>query len=249
MHGGAFNLFYDNAHVFKPIIRFLLRKSDMIICLSPQWHDYYRNTFSIPHIVTVPNPVELNTAHERFSLSPTIHLLFLGKICDDKGIFSLIEYLKTNKYFLDNRLKLAIGGIGDDARLLSVISSLCVSNIEFHGWADESTKKQLLDECDIFILPSRYEGLPVSILEAMAYRKPIIATDVGGISSIVKPGYNGWLFDSNDIGQLDLILDEIFTNRLLLRTYGMNSYQEASKYSSEEVVHTLSGIYESLIVE
>ena len=126
---------------------------------------------------------------------------------------------------------------------------MCVSNIEFHGWADESTKKQLLDECDIFILPSRYEGLPVSILEAMAYRKPIIATDVGGISSIVKPGYNGWLFDSNDIGQLDLILDEIFTNRLLLRTYGMNSYQEASKYSSEEVVHTLSGIYESLIVE
>lgn len=244
MHGGSFNSFYESAFIFKPLIRYVLKRSDKVICLSPEWYNYYVNHLGISQVVILPNPVELSTDQMRYSVSPKIKLLFLGKICDDKGIFNLISYLKTNKYFLDNKVQLAIGGVGEDARLLDQISSL--TNIQFFGWADESLKKHLLDECDIFILPSRYEGLPVSILEAMAYRKPIIATDVGGISSIVMPGYNGWLISPDNHQQLDLVFDEIFKNRPLLYQYGQNSYNEALKYSTEEVIQKLSTIYQSL---
>ncbi|MFN5422928.1 MAG: glycosyltransferase family 4 protein [bacterium] len=245
MHGGSFNLFYERASFFKPVIRILLKSCDKLICLSPHWYDYYHNTLGVSEVITVPNPVELSNGNYRFSISPTLKLLFLGKICDDKGIFNLVDYLRTNKYFLDNRIILSIGGVGEDARLLHEIALL--SNIEFYGWADETTKNQLLSECDVFILPSRFEGLPVSILEAMAYQKPIIATDVGGISSIVTQGYNGWLVNPSDLGMLDNVFDEIFNNRMLLRQYGLNSYNQASKYSSDQVIHRLSNIYQSLL--
>lgn len=244
MHGGSFNKFYDGAHVFKPIIRMILKSSDSVICLSPQWFEYYTHHLGIRQVAILPNPVELSTDQARFSINPTIHLLFLGKICDDKGIFMLIDYLKTNRHFLNNKIQLSIGGVGEDARLVSEIASL--TNIHFHGWADETTKQQLLDQCDIFILPSRFEGLPVSILEAMANRKPVIATNVGGISSIVKPGYNGWLIKPDDLNQLDHVFDEIFGQRAMLHDYGLNSYKEAASYSTEEVIQDLAGIYHSL---
>lgn len=247
MHGGSFNVFYESAFVFKPIIRLVLNTCDRLICLSPQWHDYYQHRLGISNVLTVPNPVELSKGDFRFSISPMLKLLFLGKICDDKGLFNLIDYLKTNKFFLYNRIELSIGGVGEDARLLHEVSSL--SNITFHGWADEPTKKNLLSECDIFILPSFFEGLPVSILEAMAHQKPIIASNVGGISSIVKQGYNGWLINPYDLGMLDQIFDQIFSDRNLLHLYGVNSYIEASKYSSEQVMKSLSSIYQSLLAE
>ena len=244
MHGGSFNSFYESAFIFKPLIRYILKCSDKVICLSPEWHNYYVNHLDISRVDILPNPVELSTDCNNFSISPVIKLLFLGKICDNKGIFTFIEYLKSNKYFLDNRIHLAIGGVGEDLRLLADISSL--HNIQFHGWADDVMKKHLLEECDIFILPSRYEGLPVSILEAMANYKPIIATNVGGISSIVKTGYNGWLISPDNHSQLDIVFDEIFDNRALLYQYGQNSYTEALKYSAVQVIEKLCSIYHSI---
>ena len=247
LHGGAFKSFYSRASIFKPGIRMVLKKSDTVICLSKQWHDYYSNTLSLKNVVSISNPVELSEGEDYFRVGPVVNLLFLGRICDDKGIFNLIEYLRTSKYFIEDRLKLFIGGVGEHERLLNIISDPSFnSNITYHGWVDDNVKRQLLEEADVFILPSHFEGLPVSILEAMAFRKPIIATDVGGISSIVKNGVNGWLLNPKNLKQLDLVFAEIFDNRPLLYSYGLNSYREASKYSSKEVIKSLSYIYESL---
>jgi glycosyltransferase involved in cell wall biosynthesis len=250
LHGGAFKSFYEQAHIFKPLIRLVLKSSDKVICLSPIWYDFYSNTLKIDRLAIVPNPVELCDSDPGLRIGPTLTLLFLGKICDDKGIFDLITYLRTSQYFLDNKIKLLVGGVGEHERLQAIISLSSIgSKIEYHGWANECVKRQLLEESDIFILPSLYEGLPVSILEAMAYRKPIIANDVGGVSSIVKNGYNGWLLQPGDLKQLDNVFNEVFENRPLLYSYGLNSYREASKYSSKEVIKSLSDIYESLCAQ
>ena len=247
LHGGAFKSFYVRAFIFKPVIRMVLKKSDVVICLSQQWHDYYSTVLGLTNVVSISNPVELSDGEDYFKVGPIITLLFLGRICDDKGIFDLIAYLRTSKYFLENKIKLLVGGVGEHHKLLSLIAEPSLNaNIEYYGWVEDHIKRQLLEEADIFILPSRFEGLPVSILEAMAFRKPIIANDVGGIPSIVKNGVNGWLLDPQNLSQLDSVFEQIFDNRPLLHSYGLNSYREASKYSSKEVVKTLSGLYESL---
>ena len=78
------------------------------------------------------------------------------------------------------------------------------------GWVQNEAKQSTICSCDIYVLPSYFEGLPVSILEAMAMGKPIIATNVGGIPSIVQNGYNGWLFSPGKFNELNKIFDEIF---------------------------------------
>ena len=247
LHGGGFKTFYEHANIFKPAIRTVLKSSDVVICLSKQWHDYYSNTLGLKNVVSISNPVEMSDEEDFIRVGPVVKLLFLGRICDDKGIFDLIEYLRNSKYFLEDRLRLFIGGVGENERLQAIIAEpFFKSNIEYYGWVDDNIKRQLLQEADVFILPSHYEGLPVSILEAMAFRKPIIATDVGGVSSIVKNGVNGWLLHPKNLKELDTVFAEIFDNRPLLYSYGLNSYREASKYSSKEIIKVLSNVYESL---
>jgi len=178
-----------------------------------------------------------------------LNLLFLGNVCDDKGIFGLIHFLRTNKYFLDNQIRLFIGGNGEINRLIKLIEApVFNNNIEYCGWVKADTKRLLLCSCDVFILPSFVEGLPVSILEAMACHKPIIATNVGGIPSIVKNNYNGWLIDPGAFFQLDTVFEKIFSNKQVLLKYSANSLLASKKYSVDVILAELSDLYQSILL-
>lgn len=73
-----------------------------------------------------------------------------------------------------------------------------IPNIKFLGFKENVSP--FLTENDIYILTSHYEGLPISIIEAMSYGLPIIASDVGGNDEMIKNGENGYLVDNvNDL--------------------------------------------------
>jgi glycosyltransferase involved in cell wall biosynthesis len=101
---------------------------------------------------------------------------------------------------------------------------------------------------DVFILPSHIEALPMSILEAMSYAKPIISTKVGGIPSLVKEAYNGWLYDPSQIHQLDQVFDEIFADKTKLQAYGNNSRAEALQYDIQTVAAKMNSIYTDVLM-
>ena len=250
MHSGGFESYYNNSGLLKPYIKYILHASDGVICLSKQWFEFYSSGMHLTNVSIIGNPVEENYCEKNQQHTETLRLLFLGKICDDKGIFGLINYLKTNKYFLEDQIKLDIGGNGEDERLMKVLNDPILNkHIESHGWVNGEVKKKMICECDIFILPSYVEGLPVSILEAMAGGKPIIATNVGGIPSIVINDYNGWLIDPGAFHQLDIVFEQIFSNENICTKYGANSSVEAKKYTPEVVLAELSTLYKSLVKE
>ena len=87
----------------------------------------------------------------------------------------------------------------------------------------------------------------MSILEAMAISKPIIATNVGGIPRTVKPGENGWLFGPADIDALQNIFDEIKNNPSVLEAYGKKSFEIVQDFSIIRVIEKLNGIYGKLL--
>jgi glycosyltransferase involved in cell wall biosynthesis len=99
----------------------------------------------------------------------------------------------------------------------------------------------------VYVLPSYNEGLPISILEAMSYGKPVISTSVGGIPEIVKPGYNGWLFKPGDHAALNLIMEEVLGNRERLKEYGNNSMKTTSNYTPKAVVKSLEKLYAKML--
>lgn len=248
IHSGGFKAYYENARLLQPYIRFILNLSDRVICLSEQWLDFFNNGIKLNNVVVIGNPIEMNGCGEKKTAGKVLNMLFLGKVCDDKGVFGLIDFLKTNKYYLDSQIKLVIGGNGEEERLRKLLQEPNLGkHIEYHGWVQGEDKKRLICECDIFILPSYMEGLPVSILEAMANGKPVIASNVGGIPSIVKNDHNGWLIDPGAFYQLDIVLEQIFLNDKILSTYRNNSLDEAARFSSSVILNELSELYTSLL--
>lgn len=102
-------------------------------------------------------------------------------------------------------------GDGEDRALITA------PNIKITGWfTDNSEVFPLLNQLDIYLQTSLWEGLPIALLEAMALKKPLVATNIIGNKDVIVSGQNGFLFD--DITELDVIFkqleDESFRNRL-----------------------------------
>ncbi len=85
--------------------------------------------------------------------------------------------------------------------------------------------EHLLSNCDIFVLSSNFEALPISIIEAMSAFKPIIASNVGGIPELIQDRYNGLLFECGNINELVNKIIELHNNKQMGVTLGNNARQ------------------------
>lgn len=246
IHAGEFKIFYQQSG-FKKYILYILRITDELICLSGEWKEYFEKLTG-KNCVVLNNPVIMPPAVATKGPVRPLHVLFLNHINKHKGLFDLTNYIRDNQNWLRGNFTFVIAGAGETVQLEKFIADNQLQDIiDFKGWVEGSTKQQLINDCDIFILPSYNEGLPVSILEAMASKKAIIATSVGGIPRIVKPGINGWLMKPADTSMLDLIFKEIAADMDVTVTYGQASFEIAQDYSPEKVKDELSGIYNALI--
>ena len=249
IHGGGFQDFYLNTLLGKKYIRYILNRSDTIICLSDNLMNFFREVLAVKSVISLGNPIEINECKSNTLQNNQVKLLFLGNINEEKGIFWLIDFLKDNTYYKKGEITLEIGGIGDVDRLNDKISTLSNgNNIHYLGWLDQEAKTKALSECTIFILPSKIEALPISILEAMSFGKPIVATNVGGIPSIVKESHNGWLFDYQSDDQLRSIINKIFQDSEIVKSFGDNSKEMSAYYSTANIKNKLIRIYNSLLV-
>jgi len=105
-------------------------------------------------------------------------------------------------------------------------------NVKFHGFMGNITDWYL--KCDVYVLTSKLEGLPVSIIEAMRSAKPIIATNVGGIKELVDNNKNGYLIDSNNSEVLAEKLNYLMMNKKVCSDLGRNSRLRYEKYFMQE---------------
>jgi glycosyltransferase involved in cell wall biosynthesis len=102
--------------------------------------------------------------------------------------------------------------------------------------------------CDLFILTSNYEGLPMTIIEAMSYGKPIVASNVGGISEIVENGKNGFTSD-NDEYSFKTYIENIFSSENRYKNMAEHSRKiYKNKLTVEKMVDGYLNIYKSIIL-
>ena len=171
-----------------------------------------------------------------------LHLLFLGLITEQKGIFDLLEVLSEHKDEFEGKIVLHIGGNGKVDKLKEFIHTKGLQNIViYEGWVSGEKKIQMFNISDVFILPSYTEGLPVSILEAMSYGLPILSTPVGGIPEVVNES-NGILFEPGN-------KNEIYDSILKLINSDINSAtikEQSLKYLPENIKSQLDAIYQQL---
>jgi len=115
-------------------------------------------------------------------------ILFLGNLSDRKGVLDLLRALAQPALDL-SRLEVTIAGGGDVARYLAKARELGVDGVvRFEGWCDQKKVSRLLANCDMLVLPSHDEVLPLAILEALAHGVAVVTTAVGEIPSLLTDG-------------------------------------------------------------
>lgn len=124
-------------------------------------------------------------------------ICYIGRPSYQKNTFFLLDVVKLASQ-LNPLLKFQLLGVGyyspDLERMQSIISDNHLEGkIELYPWLDHEETLKYVEGCQLYLTVARYEGLPLSVLEAMALGKPIIASDVTGNRDCVIDGYNGFL--------------------------------------------------------
>lgn len=187
-----------------------------------------------PNFVSVPKASDEITRQE--------HYLFIGRLSPEKGLDSVLSA------FQKNGKKLRIAGIGPLAGELKEKFKFC-THIK---WIGNLSKEDIFNElrtCKALIVPSlSYEGAtPLTIIEGMSTKTPVIASKIGSIPSVIVPGKTGWLFIPNNSDSInETILD--FEACAFKATIIENAHQYfLSTFTKEIVLHKLVAGYESVI--
>lgn len=250
LHSGEFHNFYEHSgSKIKKRIEHLLSSVDCVICLSSHWQNYLSKKFKISDLRVVKNPIQrVEMEKSGDDDKKMIELLFLGNITDKKGIFDLVGALSKSDEDVKKNVRINIGGVGEEDRLMREVEAYKGHEyVTYHGWANKEKKHMLLTKSDVFVLPSYYEGLPISILEAMSYGKPIISTNVGGIPEIVKDGENGFLIEPGDKVAMVEKINYFLNNPQAISFMGNESLQIVEPYYVENVIQNLKEIYTKLL--
>lgn len=244
-HGAMFQVFYKQ---HPEAVRRTIEKCDCIIALSEYWQQWFTSTFNCRKVVVIKNvikkPLIKKVPHDKFTL------LFLGILGQRKGIFDLLDVIASHKQEFADKFMLYLGGNGEVEKVKSIIAQRRISDIvNYEGWVSGDKKSALLNAADAYILPSYYEGLPISILEAESYSLPIISTKVGGIPEIVNDGENGFLFEPGDKQAMYDAIVKLMQDKDLATEMGQESVHFTCKHLPDYVESQLTTLYNELLTE
>ncbi len=232
--------------LFKPVVRFLLNRSDCIVAQSSNTRQnaiaFYRPR---RHIEVIP------LAYEPFRFRPVSrqalhlhedkkYLVSVGRLVKRKGF----EYLIQSLCHMGNDVEALIIGDGREKdRLIELAAGLNVqSRVHFVGQVSEEKKFQYLANADIYVLSSLHEGFGIVLQEAMQVGLPIIATNNGGQVDLIEDGVNGILVNSRDAGALAGAVGSLLHSENLREKMSAENRSRISQYSIDAVVDRYLGL-------
>jgi len=196
-------------------------------------------------------PDRITTVHNGLSLTPPpfapvvweddrIKLLFVGRLDRQKGIDVLLKAIQG----LENKVVLHV--VGNNIVGQGYVSFQEFPHVKPFGWADIATVNAHMAACDVVVMPSRWEGLPIVGIEAMRAKKPLIATSVGGNPELVEDGATGFLFGPENSESLRHLLSNL--DRDVLNKMGKQGYDLFVKsFSSEAMARGIAAIYAAIM--
>ncbi len=211
VHASSFDDYYREAPTWEQwLVRRTLSRAALVIALSPSWERRLRAIVSCTS-TSIPNPVVIPADPAPLDVSPA-RIVCLGRLGERKGSRTLVRALSM----LDGShgaARLVLAGDGDRAWVASEALRLGVDErVDLPGWIGPDERARTLLEARVFALPAREEGLPVALLEAMAFGLPSVVSPVGGIPDVFEDGRHGYFVPPDDpealAGKLTRILDD-----------------------------------------
>ena len=197
------------------------------ISVSENMVRYYENKYKNADITYIPNGIDEkknlvpNKIKEKFNLEKDQYILFLARLVPEKGAHYLIDAFKN----LETSKKLVIsGGSSHSDDYVNELKEKAKDNpnIIFTGFVTGDLVDELFTNAYLYVLPSEVEGLPISLLEAMAYGQACLVSDIEENLEVVEK--NAMSFKSKDTLDLEKQLKTLISDEELV-----NNYKAASK--------------------
>lgn len=246
-HGCEFHTFHDGLpRWLQSWVNAALQQADRFIVLSESWRTYYLSHCGLDpaRVIVLPNPVKIPAQVPDRTGSKTVHFVFLGRVGQRKGSFDLIEAFARLPVDCRNKAQITLAGDGELKKAQTLIEKLnLTAAVKLSGWIDARQRNHLLQSASIFILPSYNEGLPMAILEAMAWGLPVISTPVGGIPEIVDSGETGYLVNPGDLRGLAAAMQSLIEDDALRQIMGCSARERVKPMDLKAYYSRLMSIY------
>lgn len=237
--------------VFKILDKFTYSRYSKIICISNQtscslikWIPIVKKkTIVIPNGISIPESVNFKFSEIYYDV------LFVGGLSRQKGVNFLLEAISILKEKYNRYLKVAIVG---DGPLRDELRKLCVklkinTQVEFLGI--QKNVNNFMRSSKVFVLPSRWEGFGLVIIEAMSNMLPVIASNVGGIPEIIENGRDGILVPPENPKNLAKAIKQLLENTELQKKIAQNAYKKVKKkYSIDKYSRNILNLYKKLLI-
>lgn len=210
------------SRISKLVERLNFNVCDKILVTSIDACNYIKKNYNVSNekIESICNSIDMNL----FKPSEDIKeydVLFVGRLSDVKNISLLLEFLEKTE------LKIQIVGDGELRDKIAKITAL-KKNITWSKRVENNQLPFYYNRARVYILISKYEGNPKSLLEAMACGLPCIGTDVNGIRECIQNGWNGLLINGNR-ESLENAINSLLLNENLSNLFGQNAYEWISQ--------------------
>jgi glycosyltransferase involved in cell wall biosynthesis len=248
VHGGHFGGYYkEGTPLRRALIRWALSRATAIIALTPSWGRMFLDIVPGANVVVIPNPVDIpvpsgNAQREEDSV------LFLGRLTHEKGIDVLLDAFQA---VVRRRpaATLLIGAPGDPHAIDDELRRRGIdTHVRMLGWVDGDAKDHLFRTVAVFTLPSRAEGLPVGMLEAMAHAMPVVVSRIGGVPDALADGVEGLIVPVSDAAALADALCELLADPQRQRRMGAAGRARAvAEFDQAAVIARLDDLYSRLV--
>lgn len=249
--------FLKEEGINKKIDKLLRPKYDFNITCGSKVYDFYKkhadyfqeskyaklsNAMDIEGITKVDD-IEIEKVIKQYDIPKDKKILgFIGRLSEQKGILPFInEFAKQKDNFKDCKV-LLVGDGDQEEKVKALLKDLDIEDMFILTGFQEDVYK-FYPIIDVFFLPSLYEGLPMVLLEAMAFKKPIVSMDVGSINEIINID-TGALINKGAYKDLIKKLEKVKDDKVVADKYAINGYNFIkNRYDIKTYVNKLEKIY------
>lgn len=227
------------------MFRRALRSASRVAAVSAGTAMTMERLFGIDGVELVPNAAPIVPADIAEDVGTARTVLYLGGFANPvKGGSAMIEAIESCAETLPG-VEFVLGGPGDAPDRLVELENRA-RNVRWAGYLDEAAKRQAFAHCAVFVLPSLSEGLPIALLEAMAWGRAIVATAVGGVPDTAPDGTAAIVVPPDDPASIVVAIEAAMSDPDRRRELGEAARRRALDLNDRQVYGHLGALYAEL---
>ncbi|GAA4772228.1 hypothetical protein GCM10023200_00680 [Actinomycetospora chlora] len=248
-HAGLFLDWFDGLSARAQAVVRRLLVADRVIVLNETVREGYARRIGVPdeRIVLMTNPVEWPESVPSRPGHGPVTAAFLGRLTEKKGVFDLFRALGLLPAGQRERLHVVLAGHADPEPVRAALRDAGVGDVvEIRGYLGPDERDALLARSEILLLPSHAEGLPMSVLEGMAWGLVPVVTPVGALSTVVADGDTGVLVPVADPEALATALGKLLADDVARHAMGERAREAARAYAADAWAERLAALWREL---